>query len=93
MFLQVTVAAAFLASSVLAAPQVYGPPPGGNSGSSSTSSAAATVPSAPASTSSQINVSVLPLCHMPHVLNGAQVDVAPNGQFVFNPNNFTAANG
>lgn len=42
---------------VFASAQIYGPAPGGNSGGTTTSAAAATAPSAPASTSGQINVS------------------------------------
>jgi len=57
----------------LVAGQAYGPPPGPVG---PTTTAAPSVPSAPPSTSSQINI-----------------DVAFNGNFVYNPNNVTAAVG
>lgn len=57
-------------------PQYYGPAPGPGSSSSSTSAAPASAPSAPPSTTGQINV-----------------DVYPNGQFIFNPSNINATVG
>jgi plastocyanin len=66
-----------LVASALASPQYGAPPPSAPSPSSS-SSAVASVPSAPPSTSGQVNIDVAP---------------GGGTNFVFSPNNVTASNG
>ncbi|TFY83448.1 hypothetical protein EWM64_g566 [Hericium alpestre] len=80
---------------VLAVAQ-YGPPPGPAPASppSASSSSSGAIPSAPPSTSTAVNVRSNHLCAFVGTYKSrTQVDVAAGEQFVFNPSNFTAANG